>query len=418
MPRSAAVEKAGAKIVHLTPPVYGGPPGRPGPAGTVDYDAVLAEYSRWLVGRRADGWHVIDVHAPMRAALDERRKADPGFAFAADSVHAGDEGHLAIARAVIAGLGDEKAATAADLGTRLAPFLPEVTARLHLIRDAYVSTAGHLRPGMPRGLSVSEAEARARRLTESLRSRRLQLRGRKQKGGEWLMAIDWPRPPVVDPGPEPAGPAPVPTDAVVLFDGTNLDAWNNAGTWKVADGVATVGKGLIETKAGFGDCHLHVEFRTAAPAKGQGQGRSNSGVFLMGRYEIQVLDSFEDGTDGPLTYPDGQCGALYKQRPPAVNACRSPGKWQTYDILFTRPRFAADKSVEKPGRVSVLHNGVAIHADTVILGSTRWHEPPAYEHHSDALPISLQDHGNPVQFRNVWVVPADAKSFLYEPAGE
>jgi len=191
----------------------------------------------------------------------------------------------------------------------------------------------------------------------------------------------------------------------VLFDGTSLDAWKNGDTWKVADGVATVGKGVIETKEAFGDCHLHVEFRTVNPPSGKGQGRSNSGVFLMGRYEIQVLDSFEDGTDGPVTYPDGQCGALYKQRPPAVNACRAPGRWQTFDILFTRPRFAADKSLEQPGRVSVLHNGVAIHSDTVILGSTRWHEPPAYEPHPNALPISLQDHGNPVQFRSIWVRP-------------
>jgi hypothetical protein len=125
----------------------------------------------------------------------------------------------------------------------------------------------------------------------------------------------------------------------------------------------------------------------------------------MGKYEIQILDSFEDGTDGPLTYPDGQCGSLYKQRPPAVNACRAPGEWQTYDIFFTRPRFAADGSVEKPGRVSVLHNGVAIHADTVILGTTSWADPPRYEQHADALPLSLQDHGNPLQFRSIWLRP-------------
>ncbi|MFM9058080.1 MAG: family 16 glycoside hydrolase [Planctomycetaceae bacterium] len=401
----AAVEKAGAKVVHLTPPVYGGPPGKPGPAGDTDYDAVLAAYARWLVGRRADGWLVIDVHGPMRAALEERRKADPAFAFAGDAVHPDAEGHLAIARAVIAGFGDTAAAAAPDLPERLAPFLPEVTARLHVLRDAYLAAAGHLRPGLPPGLAVADAEAAARRLTDSIRSRRLQLRGRKQTSSEWKMAIEWPRPPVVDPGPEPAGPAPVPADAVVLFDGKTLDAWKNGDNWKVADGVATVGKGPIETQEGFGDCHLHVEFRTVAPATGKGQGRSNSGVFLMGRYEIQVLDSFEDGTDGPLTYPDGQCGALYKQRPPAVNACRAPGSWQTYDILFTRPRFAADKSLDAPGRVSVLHNGVAIHSDTVILGSTHWHLPATYEHHADALPILIQDHGNPVQFRSIWVRP-------------
>ena len=404
----AAVEGAGAKIVHLTPPVYGGPPGKPGPAGDVDYDAVLGEYARWLGGRRADGWLVIDVHGPMRSALDAGRAPDPAFAFSPDAVHPDDAGHLAIARSVIAGFGDAPAAAAADLPERLAPFLPEVTSRMKILRDAYLAAAGHLRPGLPAGLAVADAEAQARDLTQSLRSRRLQLRGRTQKSGEWKMAIDWPRPPVVDPGPEPAGPAPVPNDAVVLFDGKNLDGWKNGENWQVADGIAVVGKGAIETKAAFGDCHLHVEFRTVTPPPGTGQNRSNSGVFLMGRYEIQVLDSFVDGTDGPLTYPDGQCGALYKQRPPAVNACRAPGRWQTYDILFTRPRFAADGSLEKPGRVSVLHNGVAIHSDTVILGNTLWHVPPAYEAHADALPIVLQDHGSPVQFRSIWVRP-------YEP---
>jgi hypothetical protein len=199
----------------------------------------------------------------------------------------------------------------------------------------------------------------------------------------------------------------VPADAIVLFDGSTMDAWKNAGSWKVADGVVTVGQGMIESKQGFGDCQLHLEFRMPAPATGKGQGRGNSGVFLMGQYEIQVLDSFEDGTDGPLTYPDGQCGALYKQQPPAVNACRAPGEWQTFDILFTRPRFTAAGLVAKPGRVSVVHNGVAIHADTVIKGPTAWHEPPAYKPHPDALPIRIQDHGNPVQFRNIWVRPIE-----------
>lgn len=219
------------------------------------------------------------------------------------------------------------------------------------------------------------------------------------------MPINWPRPAVVDPGPEPAGPAAAPSDAIVLLGDGPLDAWEGGEGWKLVDGVLTVGKGQIQTKQGFGDCQLHLEFRMPSPPKGKGQGRGNSGVFLMGQYEIQVLDSFEDGTDGPLTYPDGQCGALYKQQPPAVNACRRPGEWQTYDILFTRPRFTADGRLEAPGRVSVIHNGVAIHSDTVIKGATAWHEPPRYHHHDDALPIALQDHGNPVQFRDIWIRP-------------
>ena len=400
----AAVEQAGAKIVHLTPPVYGGPPGKPAPAGDVNYDAVLAAYSDWLLSKRAAGWLVIDVHGPMKAMLAAKRAADPGFAFAADGIHPDDAGHWAICRAVLAGLGDGGPIATADTPDLLAPFLPEVTARLKILRDAYLAAAGHQRPGMPAGVSVAEAEAEAARLTASIRSRRLQLAGRKMPSREWVSPIEWPRPRVVDPGPAAAGPAPVPADAIVLL-GKDLSAWNGADTWKVEDGVATVGKGRITTRQAFGDCHLHVEFRTPAPAAGKGQGRGNSGVFLMGKYEIQVLDSFEDGTDGPLTYPDGQCGALYKQQPPAVNACRRPGEWQTYDILFTRPRFAADGSLGAPGRVSVLHNGVAIHSDTVIKGTTYYHAPPTYERHDDALPIELQDHGNPLQFRNIWVRP-------------
>jgi hypothetical protein len=401
----AAVEQAGATIIHLTPPLYGGPPGKVGAAGDVDYDAVLTAYSGWLVSKRADGWQVIDVHAAMRRALEARRAADPAFAFAPDCIHPDDEGHLEIARAVIAGFGDEEAATAADLPARLAPFLPEVTERLHVLRDAYLNAAGHTHPHFRGGLAIAEAEARAAAITRHLRDRRLQLRGRQHSSREWRMPITWPRPKVVDPGPAPAGPAAVPADAIVLFDGSGLDAWEGGNGWKVAEGVLTVGQGQIQTRRGFGDCQLHVEFRMPTPPKGKGQGRGNSGVFLMGHYEIQVLDSFEDGTDGPLTYPDGQCGGLYKQQPPAVNACRRPGEWQTYDILFNRPRFTAEGSLAAPGRISVLHNGVAIHSDTVIKGSTAWHEPPRYHHHEDALPIAIQDHGNPVQYRNIWIRP-------------
>jgi lysophospholipase L1-like esterase len=400
----AAVEKSGAKIIHLTPPVYDRRSDKPGPAGTTDYDAVLDAYAKWLLSKRADGWIVIDVHGPMKEMLDAKRAKDPAAVFSPDTVHPDDDGHWAMCRAVLAGLGDEQAAAAAS-PTSIAAFLPEVTARLKLLRDAYLAAAGHLRPGMSAGLPIGDAEAKARLITESIRSRRLQLRGEKHASGEWRMPIEWPRPRVVDPGPAPAAPAAVPADAIVLFDGTSLDSWTGGEKWPVADGVATVGKGAIQTKQGFGDCHLHVEFRLPAPPTGKGQGRGNSGVFLMGQYEIQVLDSFADGTDGPLTYPDGQCGALYKQQPPAVNACRKPGEWQTYDILFTRPRFDADGSLAKPGRVSVLHNGVAIHSDTVIKGATVWHEPPIYKAHADNLPISLQDHGNPVQFRSIWIRP-------------
>jgi len=288
---------------------------------------------------------------------------------------------------------------------------------MRILRDAYVAAAGHLRPGMKPGLSIAEAEAQAAALTRSIRSRRLQLMGSAHASGEWRMPIEWPRPAVVDPGPAPTAPAPIPADATVLFDGTNLDAWTDGDRWPVADGLATVRDTDISTREAFGDCHLHVEFRTPADTRGKGQQRGNSGVFLMGRYEIQILDSFEDGTDDPLTYPDGQCGAVYKQRPPAVNASRRPGEWQMYDILFTAPRFAADGALATPGRVSVLHNGVAIHVDTEILGDTAWHMPPTYRPHPDKLPLRLQNHGNPVQFRSIWIRPYAPAQPRQQPAG-
>ncbi len=400
-----AVEKAGARIVHLTPPVYDQRPDAPGPAGKVAYDAVLDAYSQWLLSRRADGWMVIDVHGPMKDMLAAARAKDPAAIFAPDTVHPDEAGHWAFCRAVLAGLGDTEAA-ALTTPDSLKEFLPLVKQRLEILRDAYLSAAGHLRPGVRQGLPLGEAESQARALTESIRSRRLHLMGRQHAGGiEWKNPIEWPQPRVVDPGPAPADPLPPPADAIVLFDGTNLEAWTNGERWNVADGVATVGKGDIRTKQSFGDCQIHLEFREPSPAKGQGQGRGNSGLFLMDKYEIQILDSFQDGTDGPVTYFDGQCGALYKQQPPAVNACRRPGEWQTYDVVFSRPRFHVDGTLAAPARISVLHNGVAIHSDTVIKGDTFYHAPPNYTAHADALPIRLQDHGNPVQFRNIWVRP-------------
>jgi lysophospholipase L1-like esterase len=400
-----AVEQTGAKIVHLTPPVYDQRPDQEGPAGKVDYDAVLDAYSAWLLSKRADGWTVIDIHGPMKELLTAARTKDPKAVFAADTVHPNEAGYWAFARGFFRGLGDH-AIAAKETPEHFAAFVPDVKRRMEVLRDAYLAAAGHQRPGVAPGLPLGEAEAQARDLTESIRSRRYHLMG-SQAGAspEWKSPISWPQPRVVDPGPAPVAPAPIPSDAIVLFDGKDLSAWANGENWKVADGLATVMKGDIRTKQGFGDCQLRVEFRVPADTAGTGQQRSNSGVFLMDKYEIQILDSFLDGTDKPVTYFDGQCGALYKQQPPAVNACRKPGEWQTFDILFTRPRFKADGSLAKPGRISVLHNGVAIHSDTVIKGETFFHAPPSYVAHADALPIRLQDHGNPVQFRSIWVRP-------------
>jgi lysophospholipase L1-like esterase len=400
-----AVEKTGAKIIHLTPPVYDQRPDKDGPAGKVDYDAVLDAYSKWLLSKRADGWIVVDTHGPMKAALAAARAKDPATIFAPDAVHPNEAGHWAFARGLFSGLGAH-AVAAKETPEHFAAFVPDVKRRMEVLRDAYLAAAGHQRPGVATGLPLGEAEAKTRDLTESIRSRRYHLMGGQTgQGVEWRSPVEWPQPRVVDPGPAPQSAAPVPSDAIVLFGGKDLSAWSNGENWRVADGVATVGKGDVRTKQGFGDCQLHVEFRTAADTQGKGQQRSNSGVFFQDKYEIQILDSFQDGTDQPVTYFDGQCGALYKQQPPAVNACRKPGEWQTYDILFTRPRFKADGSLAKPGRISVLHNGVAIHSDTVIKGDTFFHAPPSYTAHPDALPIRLQDHGNPVQFRSIWVRP-------------
>ena len=158
------------------------------------------------------------------------------------------------------------------------------------------------------------------------------------------------------------------------------------------------GPGEAQSKAEFGDCQVHIEWATAEQVSGSGQGRSNSGVFLMGRYELQVLDSY----DNP-TYFDGQCGAIYKQHPPLVNASRKPGQWQSYDIIWTAPRFAEDGKLASPAFITVLHNGVLIQNHFQLEGDTPYNRPPAYERHADKGPIRLQYHGNPVKFRNIWV---------------
>lgn len=215
---------------------------------------------------------------------------------------------------------------------------------------------------------------------------------------EWKSGIVWSEPPVVDPGPDTALPVPAPSDAIVLFDGKDLSAWKGGEDWIVKDGVAIAAKRSISTKRVFGDCQLHIEFSTPTPATGRGQGRGNSGVYLMGRYEVQILDSYRN-----KTYFDGQCAAIYKQYPPSVNACRPPGQWQSFDILFEAPRFDERGNVVKKAIITVLHNGVVVHNHVELLGATAYDRPPQYRKHPPRAPITLQYHGNPVRFRNIWI---------------
>lgn len=197
-----------------------------------------------------------------------------------------------------------------------------------------------------------------------------------------------------------------PSDAVVLFGGKDLDAWTGRGgkaRWAVEDGAMTVnGTGDIATRDTFGDCQVHLEWRAPADDSEQGQARGNSGVFFFGRYEVQILDSHSS-----KTYPDGQAAALYGQRPPDVNACRKSGEWQTYDIVFTAPRFKADGTLESPAYVTVFHNGVLVQYHQKLLGATAHRAVAKYSPHEAKGVIKLQDHGDPISFRNIWVRPLD-----------
>ncbi|MFW5883042.1 MAG: 3-keto-disaccharide hydrolase [Verrucomicrobiota bacterium] len=218
-----------------------------------------------------------------------------------------------------------------------------------------------------------------------------------------------PQPTVVTPGAfsEPSAP---PSDAVVLFDGSGLDQWEShkepgqpAG-WKLLDDGAmevAPGTGDIQTREGFGTAQYHVEWMAPAEVKGEGQGRGNSGVFLMSAYEIQVLDGYENPT-----YADGITGAIYGQFPPRVNACRRPGEWQHYDILFTAPKFDGDRLLA-PAYLTLLNNGVIVHAHQQLLGATEHKILPKYTAHPERLPLRLQDHGDLVRFRNIWVRPLE-----------
>jgi hypothetical protein len=224
--------------------------------------------------------------------------------------------------------------------------------------------------------------------------------------------VHWPvhdssrtRPAVVEPTPAPDEPPSPPSDAVVLFDGSTLDAWEHldesAPSWTVQENAyfeVKPGSGPIRTKEGFGDVQLHIEWMVPQSVEGEGQSRGNSGVYLMGTYEVQVLDSHEE-----TTYADGQAAAIYGQYPPLVNAMRPQGEWQTYNIVFRRPHFDEDGNVVKPARMTVFHNGVLVQDHVELTGPTSWKERPPYEEHAARLPLRLQDHSNPVRFRNVWV---------------
>jgi hypothetical protein len=209
-----------------------------------------------------------------------------------------------------------------------------------------------------------------------------------------MNGIKWKEPPVVTPGKNAGDP---PSDATILFDGKDLSKWENGDKWIVKDGVAIVKDSDITSKESFGDCQLHVEWSAPVPATGKSQGRGNSGVFLMDRYELQVLDSYKSDT-----YFDGQASAIYKQTPPMANAMRPPGEWNTYDIAWTAPTFKDDGELESPAYITVFHNGVLTLNHFKLEGNTPFTEFPHYEKHGK-LPIHLQNHGNPVRYRNIWV---------------
>src|SRR4051794_13429338 len=212
-----------------------------------------------------------------------------------------------------------------------------------------------------------------------------------------------PKPPVVEPaGGSVANPAP--KDAVVLFDGTHLGAWQTPEGrlpgWSVKDGVLETvpGTGPIQTKDKFGDVQLHVEWAAPNPPHGTGQDRGNSGIFLMGQFEVQVLDSYKADT-----YADGQAGAIYGQYPPLFNASRPPGQWQAYDIAFRRPRFDSSGKLTEPARVTLFHNGILVQDNEEPFGPTSWLKWLPYADQGDRGPISLQDHDHPVRYRNIWL---------------
>lgn len=224
----------------------------------------------------------------------------------------------------------------------------------------------------------------------------------RSKGDPKLSEYWSPEAPVVTPGKTSQDP---PSDAIILFNGKDFSQWVSASTgnevpWTI-EGDAMVVKprtGNIKTKMGFGDCQLHIEFRTPAKVEGTSQGRGNSGIFLMGLYELQVLDNYDN-----KTYVNGQAGSIYKQLPPLVNACRPPGEWQTYDVIFIAPRFYPDGRVKSQARITVIHNGVLVQNNATLWGGSEYIGSPVYKKHSEKEAIMLQDHDNLTAFRNIWI---------------
>jgi len=226
-------------------------------------------------------------------------------------------------------------------------------------------------------------------------------------GTKWhVHDSDRPHPPIVKPGEKFSHGAPPPADAIVLFNGKDFSKWKSAKggevTWKIENDYmeVTPKSGIIRTADEFGDFQLHLEWATPSKVEGESQGRGNNGVNIFGRYEVQILDSYNN-----VTYADGQAGALYGQFPPLVNASKPPGEWQTYDIFFEAPKFDEKGEVKSKAHVTVLHNGVLVHHRQEILGRTNHREIGNYKGAKEKGPIQLYEHGNPVRFRNIWIRP-------------
>ncbi|NIJ19182.1 hypothetical protein FHS95_000851 [Sphingomonas naasensis] len=236
--------------------------------------------------------------------------------------------------------------------------------------------------------------------------------------GKWQVHdADRPYPQVVTPAATPGAP---PADAVVLFDGKSLDAWQAQATpWALKDGAVTStpragggGENALVSKASFGDVQLHLEYRSPNPPTKTSQDRGNSGIWFMQRYEIQILDGYQNPT-----YADGTVGAIYGWKPPLVNASRKPGEWQSYDVVFERPHFGPDGKLLRPAYITAFLNGVLVQNRQPWLGGTIWRKVGTYQAHGDAAPIQLQDHNSPVSFRNIWVRPLPEAAASYDFEG-